>query len=295
MSNLVHLAQPKEEDVIFFGNGPLADYALSVLNKSFNIIFHAKTKDDLTKAAELKAKYPKAHAILASFGILIKSDFLQLWEPEGILNLHPSLLPNYRGASPIETAILNGDQTFSVSIMKLVRAMDAGPVYYQETLPVSSFSSALPTKDEIYHALATTGANWLIKNLNHLPTPTPQQGEPTFTKKFDKTLSLLLPARKTATELLNEVRAFAGFPKSKYTLFDLECTILSAHCSPSFPENVSATSTPVKPHHSDQYLYATKSSLALKCSDGNFLILDQIQPAGKRPMDAKSFLNGYRK
>ena len=183
------------EKVIFFGNGPLADYALETLKPHVDIIFHAKTKEDLEIVKDLKTKNPEAHGILASFGVMIKSDVLDLFEPEGILNIHPSKLPKYRGASPIESAILNGDKDFSVSIMKLVKAMDAGPIYYQTTL------KALPLcKNEIYKALATTGAEWLLNNLTSLPEPKPQNdNEATFTVKFDKSLSLLKPEEYTAS------------------------------------------------------------------------------------------------
>ena len=111
--------------VIFFGNGPLADAALATLSAApgIEIIFHARTPADLTTVTNLKRQHPAAFGILASFGVLIKPDLLQLFEPTGILNLHPSLLPAYRGASPIESAILAGDTDFSYSIMKLARRL----------------------------------------------------------------------------------------------------------------------------------------------------------------------------
>ncbi len=255
------------EKVIFFGNGPLADYALETLKPHVDIIFHAKTKEDLETVKDLKTKNPETHGILASFGVMIKSDVLDLFESEGILNIHPSKLPKYRGASPIESAILNGDKDFSVSIMKLVKAMDAGPIYYQTTL------KALPLcKNEIYKALATTGAEWLLNNLTNLPEPEPQNdNEATFTVKFDKSLSLLKPEEYTADELHRQVVAFLGYPKSKYEFYNKECIILESE--------VSNTETPI----------------SLKCKDGKYLSIKRLQPAGKNPMDAKSFLNGYAK
>lgn len=261
---------------IFFGNGPLAEATLNQLltAKNLELVFHAKTKEDLVEVARLMQENPEIKGILASFGVLIKSDLLELFEPEGILNLHPSLLPLYRGASPIESAILNGDQDFSVSIMKLVKAMDAGPIYYQTTLKASEFSSNLPEKSEIYQKLAIIGANWLIEHLDSLPKPTLQDDEKaTFTTKFDKTDSNLSLSEMSATEALNHIRAFQGFPKSKLQIHGLECIILKAHVE---------TEKSINP-------------LAFPCQDGNFLVIDQLQPASKRPMDAKSFINGYLK
>ena len=255
--------------IIFFGNGPLADYAKAVLAEHFEIIFHARTKEDLETVKQLKAENPDIKGILASFGVMIKSDVLDLFEPEGILNIHPSLLPKYRGSSPIETAILNGDKDFSVSIMKLVKAMDAGPIYHQKTLNFTDFAP----KDEIYQKLSKAGADWLVKNLDNLPEPTEQDNKKaTFTAKLDKSMSLLKSETKSAEELLNEIRAFLGFPKSKHDFFGLDCIVLDAHISDT-----------------------EDSKLSLKCADGKFLIIDKIQPAGRKPMDAKSFLNGYAK
>ena len=273
------MTKPK---IIFFGNGPLADYALPVLAKSCEIVFHAHSKEDLEQVKALKTD--DVCGILASFGVIIKQDVLDLFEPAGILNIHPSMLPKYRGPSPIETAILNGDTTFGVSVMKLAAAMDAGPIYYQ-----NSFDFPLTTsKNEIYRTLSEDAATWIAKNLNHLATPVKQDDkQATYTKKLDKSLSPLDPSTKSAQELLNQIRAFAGFPKSKYTFFDLDCTIISAHVATS---DESASINHIAPDKTDNV-----KILSIHCYDGSFLIIDQIQPAGRKIMDAKSFINGYGK
>ena len=119
----------KREKIIFLGNGMLADYALKKLEQRFKIVFHARNKADLDEVCRLKKEDSGLYGVLASFGAMVPESVLEVFEPEGILNIHPSLLPKYRGASPIESAILNGDDKFSVSVMKLVKAMDAGPIY----------------------------------------------------------------------------------------------------------------------------------------------------------------------
>ena len=255
------------EKVIFFGNGPLADYALAVIERECQVIFHARSREDLEEVKRLKVKYPEAHGILASFGVLIRSDVLDLFEPEGILNIHPSLLPLYRGASPIESAILAGDDDFSVSVMKLVKAMDAGPVYYQTTL------SDLPLeKDAIYCALAETGAEWIVKNIKKLPEPVSQDDSPaTFCGKLDKSMGILTPETDTAEETFRKIVAFQGFPKPKYTFFGIPCIVLEAH----IPKQ------------------GETAALTLPCVDGHSVAIDRLQPEGRKAMDAKSFLNGY--
>lgn len=269
-------------DIIFFGNGPLADAALKVLKQHCNVIFHAHSKDDLEEATQLKAEHPKAFGVLASFGVLIKSSFLQLFEPEGILNLHPSLLPKYRGASPIESAILNGDTDFSYSIMKLVKAMDAGPIYHQATL------KHLPlNKAAIYEALATAGAEWLVSHFDQIRTMTPVPQDDTaatFTTKLDKTLSKLDPEKYSAKEIFRQIVAYQGFPKPKYTFFGKNCIIIKAHVLRVTDILCEAAG-----------INAQSSPLMIKCADRNFVVIDELQPEGKKPMDARSFMNGYGK
>ncbi len=256
------------EKIIFFGNGPLADNALGVLRKHFEVVFHAKERGDLEAVKKLKASHPELHGVLASYGVMIKEDVLELFEPEGILNIHPSLLPKYRGASPIESAILNGDNDFSVSVMKLVKAMDAGPVYYQTTI------SGLPMKKaEIYKALAETGAKWIAEHLTDLPTPEAQdESGATFTEKLDKSMSKINPLAETAEAIYRKIVAFQGFPKTKYTFYGLNCIILEAHILKQ----------------------GETALIELPCKDGA-LSIDRLQPESKKPMDAKSFLNGYAK
>lgn len=272
------------QKIIFFGNGPLADYALETLKSNgCEIVFHAHNKSDLEEVKRLKSadKAGHLHAVLASFGVIIKQDVLDLFEPEGILNIHPSLLPKYRGPSPIESAILNGDTTLSVSVMKLVAAMDAGPIYHQET-----FTFSRPEKNQVYHTLATAAADWIAKHLKNRPlsevvSSTSQDDSlATYTEKFDKSRSELDPSHKTASELDCEIRAFAGFPKSKFSFYGLDCIVISAHVAT--PEEAAKCTPDAK-------------TLCLKCYDNSVLIIDQIQPAGRKIMDAKSFLNGYAK
>ncbi|MBR3204065.1 methionyl-tRNA formyltransferase [Candidatus Saccharibacteria bacterium] len=269
--------------IIFFGNGPLANISKDILKQSCEIIAHIRTKTELETVKSLKESNPEAFGVLASFGVLIKPDILNSFEPEGILNIHPSLLPLYRGASPIESAILNGDSSFSVSVMKLVKAMDAGPIYYQTTLP------DLPLeKSAIYTSLATSGASWIVKNLPAFLEFRKNPSSPaslfpnyhlqdnnlaTFTNKLDKKISFLTPEKDSSKVTLRKIIAYQGFPKPKYKFFEQEVIILSAHIQKS----------------------CSNSDLAIKCADNNYVIVDRLQPPSRKPMDAKSFLNGLRK
>ena len=255
--------------VIFFGNGALADYALAVLSEECQVIFHARSRDDLEEVCRIKKEVPEAYGVLASFGVMIPEAVLELFEPEGILNIHPSLLPLYRGASPIESAILNGDTEFSVSVMKLVKAMDAGPIYYQTTL------SGLPLcKNDIYRVLAGTGAEWIVSHLGDLPKPVLQDDpKATYCGKLDKSMSFLAPETDSTEVTFRKIVAFQGYPKPKYAFFGVNCIILEAHI--------------LKPGET--------AVLTIPCADGGVVAINRLQPEGRKAMDAKSFVNGYAK
>lgn len=261
--------------VIFFGNGKLADYALDELKDVTEVIFHARTREDLAEACRMKRMYPEAHGVLASYGVMIKPDVLELFEPEGILNIHPSLLPKYRGASPIESAILAGDTEFGVSVMKLVREMDAGPLYCQEEISDVAIRNGL--KDELYQKTAQAGVRMVysvISPCNNKPWLLQQQeGEPSYCGKLDKSMSLLTPETDTAGQTFRKILAYQGYPKPKFAFYGVSCIILEAHILEE----------------------GEMALLAIKCTDGRFVGVDLLQPEGRKAMSAQAFLNGYGK
>ena len=261
--------------IIFFGNGPLSEYALAALNNdytNFEVIFHAHTKEDLAEAVRIKKENPEAHGVLASFGVLIPSSVLEAFEPEGILNIHPSLLPLYRGASPIESAILSGDTDFGVSVMKLAPKMDAGPIYAHATFENAPIRDGL--KELLYKTAAEVGVSLVFSVLTAEKPVVPKtqdDSKATYCGKLDKSMSYLTPETDTAEQCLRKVLAFSGFPKAKYDFYGVKCIILEAHvCEPG-----------------------ETAILSLPCAGDSMLVIDRLQPEGRKAMDAKSFLNGY--
>ncbi|MBR3252947.1 methionyl-tRNA formyltransferase [Candidatus Saccharibacteria bacterium] len=267
----------KKIKIIFFGNGPLSEYALAALERDYTdyeVIFHAHTREDLSEAVRLKQENPDAHGVLASFGVLIPSSVLEVFEPEGILNIHPSLLPLYRGASPIESAILAGDTTFGVSVMKLVKAMDAGPIYSYATFEDAPIRDGL--KDLLYKTAAEVGISLVFSVLTAKKpvVPKPQDdSKATYCGKLDKNMSVLTPETDTTEQTFRKILAFAGFPKAKYEFYGVKCIILEAHICDK----------------------GETALLAIPCADGVSIAVDRLQPEGRKVMDAKSFINGYKK
>lgn len=246
--------------------------------KPFPITIEAKRNGveirQVQKASELLPiieEYKPEVGVLAAFGKLVPESAINAI-PCGILNIHPSLLPKYRGTTPIESALLNGDEETGVSIMRLAKEMDAGNILAQKTVKITTKT----TKQSLYEELAQLGAQLLLDVLpgvltKNAPETAQNDAEATFTSKLDKDLALLKPAEKAAQTLYNEVRAYAGFPKSKTTLLGIPCTITLAHVADS-----------------------ATSELDLLCADGKYLVIDRLLPENSKEMDVKSFLNGHK-
>ena len=230
-------------------------------------VYYAQTTDEIL---ELTRKLGAEVGVLASFGKIIPEAVIEAF-PLGILNIHPSLLPKYRGTTPIESAILNGDKETGVSVMGLIKEMDAGPIYAQEKLALRGNES----KQAVYEQLAEMGAKLLIRVLKEVVEgdyePTEQdESQASFTQKLDKRAGWLRPEEFGAAELERQVRAYAGFPKSKYEFFGIACAVVRAYVGDG-----------------------AGSELDLKCKDGKYLCIDQLVPAGRKVMGAADFLRGY--
>jgi len=152
--------------------------------------------------------------VLVAYGKIIPQSIIDLFTP-GIINVHPSLLPKYRGPSPIESAIANRDTETGVSIMQLDSKMDAGPIYTQTRQSLTGKE----TKFELYDKLFHEGTSLLIKNLPNIINgslqPTPQDdSQASYCQLLNKDDSWLDTERMTAAEAEAHVRAHLGFPRS---------------------------------------------------------------------------------
>lgn len=208
--------------------------------------------------------------VLVSFGKIIPESIIELFTP-GIINVHPSLLPLYRGPSPIEAAIINRDSKTGISIMQLVKAMDAGPVYYQSPYALD-FTE---TRPELYATLGQLGANLLVQQLPNILDgslqPTPQEDtEATYCKLLTKDDSYLDLATLTPGDAEARIRAHLGFPRTRLKIGEHDVIVTKAHG-----------------------VMDQKTPLDLPCANGAFLSIDElIAPSGKT-VSGEAFLRGY--
>lgn len=209
--------------------------------------------------------------ILVAYGKIIPQSILDLFHP-GIINIHPSLLPKYRGPSPVEAAIINRDNKTGVSIMQLSKDMDAGPVYIQ--IPYAlDFTE---TKPELYDTLFTLGANVLAQKIPDILSgaiePVPQDEEAaTYCQLLSKSDGILDPAIISPGDAEAKIRAYIGFPRTRLTIGSYSIIATKAHG-----------------------VMTQKTPLDIQCANGAFLSIDElIAPSGKT-MSADEFIRGYK-
>ncbi len=227
---------------------------------------------DVRAIAEHVEKLNNPIGVLVSYGKIIPQSIIDLFSP-GIINVHPSLLPLYRGPSPIESAILHGDTETGVTIMQLSAGMDAGPIYSQITVPLIDVETAPDLEIQLGELGAQELGLTLPAIMNGTIQPTPQDDDiATYCKLLSKDESMLDTAKLSAEQAERHVRAYLAFPKTKTTIAGHTIVITKAHVS-----------------------NAALSPLDVECVDGRFLSIEElIGPSGKA-MNAQGFINGYLK
>jgi methionyl-tRNA formyltransferase len=249
---------------------PLKAFAES---RELNIMVPEKVGAPESLAA-LAAFKPDLFVVVA-YGQYIPTRIIQL-APHEAINVHPSLLPKYRGSAPIQWAIANGDRTTGVSIISLAQKMDAGDILRQEIHPIADND----TSGALHDKLAVFGAELLLKAIDDIRNGTVSRTVQDESKvveirklvKEDGAIDWALPA----STVRNRIRAFDPWPGSTCALPNGD--VLKIWCA-----ELEEGSGELGGVLDDQLLVAT--------GDGA-LRLTEIQPAGKKRMPAASFLNG---
>lgn len=216
--------------------------------------------------------------IVVAYGRLIPQRYLEV--PRlGFLNIHPSLLPAYRGPSPIQTAILDGCASTGVSIMVLDEQMDHGPVLAQESWVIPAGFDTPLCEDELSRLGADLLARTLLPYVKGAPSHVQNHTQATFTKKFTREDGRL-DWTKSAFELNNRIRALSANPGTWTTWADKTLNIIHAHVYDG----------PVPPSPAGTVLLQS-SQVVVVCGDGA-LTLESVQLEGSTRQGARDFING---
>lgn len=214
-------------------------------------------------------KHPADIGILVAFGKIISQDIIDLF-PNGIINIHPSLLPLHRGSTPIESVILDGSNETGVSIMRLEKGMDSGPIYAQATIKLSGRE----TKQGLADKLSVLGSELLIKNLAKILDgslkPFPQDNNRATYDSLIKKSDGFINWQKESTQIEREIRAYLGWPGSKTEINGHQITVIKSHI----------VNQPEDP-------------LDIKCGDNKYLSVDELIAPSGRKMHSRDFANGY--
>lgn len=223
--------------------------------------------------------------VVAAFGMLLKSDVLH-FPKYGCINVHASLLPKYRGAAPINKCILEGETETGVTTMLMDEGLDTGDMLLSERVAIGENETA----GELFDRLAILGGTVLQKTLEALEagtlTRTPQDDSlSTYAGMLSKEDSPVDWTR-AAGDIHNQIRGLSPWP-SAFTSRDGQT--LKLHRSVLAPQVTDAITGKTEAGA----LYAEKGRLFVRCGDGNYVELLEVQPQGSRKMDAKSYLLGH--
>lgn len=243
-------------------------------------VLQPDTLRDTTVDDQLRAWAPDL-GVVAAYGKIIPERLIHL--PRlGMINVHASLLPRYRGASPIHRAVLNGDADTGVTIMRVVKALDAGAMFARVVRPIGPDE----TSETVEHELARIGADLLVDIVDAMAAgqaaeepqdPTGVTYAPRLTKQDG-----LIDWTRLAEALRNQVRGLHPWPLASTTVGGRRLILLRSHVVPLM--------TPAAP---GTVVAAHGSRLEFATGDGLALAIDEVQPEGRRRMEARDFLAGH--
>lgn len=255
---------------------PVKEYALS----QGIPVFQPEKLRDGTALARIEALAPEL-IVVAAYGRILSDEILAC-PPKGCINVHSSLLPKFRGAAPINWAILAGEKETGVTIMHMAHDLDAGDIILQAATAIGPDETA----GELYARLAEMGGELVTKAVEAIAGGSakrvPQEHEKmTLAPMLSREMSPMDFSR-AAQELHDQVRGLLPWPCATTELDGIRCKVLKTA--------VCAESTGKVP---GQVTQADKKGLKIACGGGTVLELVTIQPDGKKAMEAKAFLLGH--
>ena len=213
--------------------------------------------------------------IVAAYGLILPPAILTL--PRlGCINIHASLLPRWRGAAPIQRAILAGDAETGITIMQMDEGLDTGAMLTRRAIPIGGTE----TTGELHDRLAQLGAGQIVETLRHLPVPVAQDAlKATYAAKITKA-EALIDWEESAIEISRRVRAYNPFPGAATTFGGERIKLWRAEV---------ADHQPLEP---GIVAKAASSELVVACGQGALRVLE-LQRAGGKRLPAATLLKGF--
>jgi methionyl-tRNA formyltransferase len=220
-------------------------------------------------------------AVVVAYGRILPEGLLNAF-PMGAINVHFSLLPKYRGAAPVNWAIVHGESKSGVTTMQMDAGLDTGPILMQRATPIAEDETAI----DLMQKLSSLGAELLSETLANYSSlqPLPQAEQHAslapIMKKEDGLISWML----NATDIGNRVRGFQPFPTAFTYFRGKKLTLWKA--------TVSDTAHPIA--HPGEVIEASGDRLLVFCGGDSVLKIEELQLEGKRRVSARDFINGVR-
>ena len=243
-----------------------------------DLTIHQPAKIKTQEAKDLFASDKADAAVVVAYGKILPTEFLSAYQ-HGCINVHFSLLPKYRGAAPVNWAIVNGETETGVTTMRIVEALDAGPILLQSGATIGKHETA----PEVLLRLAEMGAALISKTLRNLDAIEPRaqlDDDATFAPIL-KRENGLIDWSMDAFAIERRVRGFQPWPNA-YTALDSRRLIIWR----ATPEQIELSIT------SGQVVEARSDRLVVSCGHSTLLRIAELQPEGGRRMSAGDFING---
>jgi len=245
-----------------------------------NLIVHQPSKIKNQEAKDLFASHKADATVVVGYGKILPPEFL-IAPRHGCINVHFSLLPKYRGAAPVNWAIVNGEKETGVTTMQIVSELDAGPILLQRSTKIGEEEAA----PELLSRLSQLGAELISETLSHLADIEPKlqvDQEATFAPMLRREDGLIDWSMK-AFAIERRVRGFQPWPNAYTTMASRRLIIWRA----SVGQRTDRIA--VEP---GKIVEARGDNLSVACGRETMLRVLEVQPEGARRMSARDFLNG---
>ncbi|MEO0198764.1 MAG: methionyl-tRNA formyltransferase [candidate division WOR-3 bacterium] len=253
---------------------PVKDFLSNI-----SVQFVETPKVNTPEIAELLRKEQFDFLVVCDFGKILKKDILQACKFPAI-NIHPSLLPAYRGAAPIERCLLNGEQKTGITIIEMTEEIDAGPVLAQTEINITKEDTRGTLMEKLSKQVPDLLKSVLFSYLNGTVNKRDQQGTSSYAPKVKKS-ELFIDWRDSALNIFNKIRAFSPTPGARTLLHG---SIIKIFKGQVYPEKLNLQPGEIK--IIDNEIYVGTRDLPLK--------ILELQPSGKRIMRAKEFVAGRK-